>query len=40
MDISKLRSIELEKQAITTEIAKLKIQVESEKKEGMIEINN
>jgi hypothetical protein len=40
MDIAKLKAVETEKADITTEIATLKIQVESEKKEGMIEIND
>lgn len=39
MDIAKLKSVEIEKHEITTEIATLKVQVEQEKKEGMIEIN-
>lgn len=39
MDLSKLKEIEKEKKAIMQDIATLKIQVEQEKKEGMIEIN-
>jgi hypothetical protein len=40
MDIVKLKAVEQEKHDITTEIATLKIEVESEKKAGMIEIND
>lgn len=39
MDLTKLKEIEKEKKAIMQDIATLKIQVEQEKKEGMIEIN-
>ena len=39
MDLTKLKEIEKEKKAVMQDIATLKIQVEQEKKEGMIEIN-
>lgn len=40
MDIAKMKDVEKEKLEIMSEIATLKIQVQQEKKEGMIEIND
>ena len=39
-DLFKLKKVEEEKESITTEIAKLQIECEQEKKQGMIEIND